>query len=303
MIHKPTVLILGAGASVPYGFPSGRSLLVEISSALRSPDSTLAQILLPYLNVKFEPLKSFGTALAFSMQPSVDAFLENRPEFLKVGKAAIAAALIPYEKEKDLYYSDAKSRWYQYLFNRLGANKGEFSKNRLSIVTFNYDRSLEQFLIIALQHSYGLATEAAFDMLEQIPIIHVYGQLGQLRACADGRAYSPEVSPEALEKSIAGIRILHEGGAASKEFGKANAVISNAEVVCFLGFGYHPTNVERLGINEIKRHPVRYLGSAYNLGLDEQRRVQNLFKPEIRLGLSVVDCLTFLRDYPVFDEM
>ena len=31
MITVPTVLILGAGASIPFGFPSGRDLLLLIS--------------------------------------------------------------------------------------------------------------------------------------------------------------------------------------------------------------------------------------------------------------------------------
>ena len=39
MITKPTVLILGAGASVDYDFPPGRKLLLDICRALyRNPD-------------------------------------------------------------------------------------------------------------------------------------------------------------------------------------------------------------------------------------------------------------------------
>jgi hypothetical protein len=35
VITRPTVLILGAGASVDYGFPTGKQLLLEISREVR----------------------------------------------------------------------------------------------------------------------------------------------------------------------------------------------------------------------------------------------------------------------------
>jgi hypothetical protein len=34
MIKRPTVLILGAGASVPFGFPSGRQVLDDVCRGL-----------------------------------------------------------------------------------------------------------------------------------------------------------------------------------------------------------------------------------------------------------------------------
>ena len=41
MISTPTVLILGAGASKPYDFPTGRELLLEIVHGLDQPDVRL----------------------------------------------------------------------------------------------------------------------------------------------------------------------------------------------------------------------------------------------------------------------
>ena len=100
MITKQTVLILGAGASVPYGFPTGRSLLLQITDELAPEgDSGLRQILLPFSD---EHTSEFQAELLASNQPSVDAFIENRPSFTDIGKAAIAKKLIDCENEYTL---------------------------------------------------------------------------------------------------------------------------------------------------------------------------------------------------------
>ena len=92
MIEKRTVLVLGAGASKPYGFPTGRELIREIAAGLKNTGSEVAQLLSAHGHEPSE-LAKFSDALLDSAQPSVDVFLENRAEYLEAGKAAIAAAL------------------------------------------------------------------------------------------------------------------------------------------------------------------------------------------------------------------
>ena len=43
MITEPTVLILGAGASAPFGFPVGRQMLIQICEHLRDSNTDLSQ--------------------------------------------------------------------------------------------------------------------------------------------------------------------------------------------------------------------------------------------------------------------
>ncbi len=45
MIQRKTVFVLGAGASQPFGFPLGASLLIEIVQGLKSPASKMNQAL------------------------------------------------------------------------------------------------------------------------------------------------------------------------------------------------------------------------------------------------------------------
>ena len=70
MISKPIVLILGAGASVEYGFPSGRGLTREVCKlAAGAPFNAV-------LNAGFKEdrIRAFQSELTLSDQPSVDAF-------------------------------------------------------------------------------------------------------------------------------------------------------------------------------------------------------------------------------------
>ena len=98
MINSKTALVLGAGASAPYGFPLGRNLLLEIGRELYSGSVNPYQNTLIECGFAINDLRKFAVELLNSMQPSVDAFLENRPEYMQIGKHAIAAKLIQLEE-------------------------------------------------------------------------------------------------------------------------------------------------------------------------------------------------------------
>src|SRR5262249_21509255 len=94
----------------------------------------------------------------------------------------MAYCLIPYENRISLFQRDSYNDgdWYGYLFGKLNAEFSEFSQNKLSIITFNYDRSLEYYLLTALRSSYNKTSDECAQALEAIPIVHVYGQLGEI---------------------------------------------------------------------------------------------------------------------------
>src|SRR5439155_12097451 len=133
--------------------------------------------------------------------------------------------------------------WYEYLFGKLKASFEEFGQNKLSVITFNYDRSLEHYLLTVLQNSHGKGFNECADMLAPIPIVHVYGQLSQHRyPHPQARIYRPDLEKfgGAAVSAAAGIKILHE---TEPKFDEAHKLLTAAERVCFLGFGYHPLNI------------------------------------------------------------
>jgi hypothetical protein len=303
MINSRTVLVLGAGASAPYGFPLGRNLLLEIGRELYSGSVNPYQNILMECGFSIDDLRRFAVELLNSMQPSVDAFLENRPEYMQIGKHAIAAKLIPLELEERLIRREKKNGgldWYEYLFNQLGARKDDFNKNRISIITFNYDRSLEYFLFVALKFSYGISMTEAAKLVSDIPIVHVYGQLGQLDFIGpDGRSYLPNMNPEIIRRCASEISIIHESTATTPAILQAQEIIAQTETMCFLGFGYHELNIQRLGVNSLFK-ANRFWGTAYGLKNAEREKIRSLFDKKIELGSDSDDVLLFIRQYPVF---
>jgi hypothetical protein len=93
MIKARIAFVLGAGASSCYGFPLGQSLCRLVAERFREG----ADLHVLFLNnSKFSKgqLEEFVTELRYSGQNSIDAFLENRHEFLEIGKAAMSFVLI-----------------------------------------------------------------------------------------------------------------------------------------------------------------------------------------------------------------
>ena len=86
MIVRPTVFILGAGASAPYGFPLGSGLIEKILHSLQSPE--MRPLLLRQLDFSHDQISTFGQELRDSPLNSIDAFLDNREEFREIGKTA-----------------------------------------------------------------------------------------------------------------------------------------------------------------------------------------------------------------------
>ena len=279
MIKKQTLLILGTGASIPYGFPDGRTTMLDICEAIKGEKYDQ---LIERLGHRVDRSRDFAQEMIKSGLASVDSFLESRPEYIDVGKIAIAHFLIPYEmpgvlwprkrvRNADGTRSWEKPRWYEYLFQKLKAEADTpeaFSENRLSIITFNYDRSLEHFLFTSIRNTFGLDDTVTAQVFSTIPIVHVHGMLGPFAPVVEGgRPYTNQLSLEALALAAKHLRVIHEAIDDAEWFQQARELISTQQKMCFLGFGYHPTNVRRLEI-DTDIHKTIY-GSVFGLTFSE----------------------------------
>ena len=302
MIEIPTVLVLGAGTSCPLGFHSGWGLLLAVIDGLGDEHQDLHRELLGY-GFPAGRISEFHQALRESGENSVDAFLENRTEFLDIGKVAIARALIPYEADGTLHdrrLVEQKGHWYFHLYEQMKAPFDRFHLNRLQVVTFNYDRSLEQFLLTVLRRSHNKPLPECQEQLSGISIIHVYGKLGDWDwEDPPGRPYSPDVSWETVSAAVQSIKIVHEVGMKSEQFSDARTYLDKAERIYFLGFGYSPVNLARLKI-DFMRSGRTLAGTAYQLRSAEIQRIKKLC-PNTDLGHPSWDVLGFLRELVVLD--
>jgi hypothetical protein len=190
--------------------------------------------------------------------------------------------------------------WYEYLYQKIGTTKKEFLQSHLSVITFNYDRSFEYFLYLALTNTYGPKDKDIEQLLEAIPVVHIYGMLGAPSWISEpmSRPYEPTVNYAAIETCIKCIKIMHEGEGTSDEINEAQRLIKDAEVICFLGFGYHKENLARLGIPSLlgSTHPLtKCYGSAFNVATMDREPVSNAFKGNIILGAEPEDVLRYLQ--------
>lgn len=144
-----------------------------------------------------EDIKKFTKDLWDSKAASIDDFLYHRKEFAIIGKLCILFVLSKYEDANRFFpknpFGSSSGKWdypnwgwYHYLWNQLqDGTEGSLEnlkKNRLCIITFNYDRSLEYFLFNAIKATYGLEGKECeiASFFDTVQILHVYGELGVL---------------------------------------------------------------------------------------------------------------------------
>jgi len=310
MIKRPIALVLGAGASKPYGFPTARVLLRDVRRGLNDQTFRLRLISADYGEAEIKDLRE---ALAGSPVGSVDEFLElpAHARLVGVGKAAIAASLLPRELPQNLLPDAEDDDWYEYLFRRMkeGASTlDDFLQNGIAFVTFNYDRSLEHFLLGALRSTYGATPAQVAEAMKRarLQIAHVYGSFGAFPLQGGELPYGvqPNFTGLLLRKAADSIHIVGEPRAQAG-IDAAEALLMPCERVCFLGFGYRRANVDRLSLATTLRTEAQVFGSAYDLLDGERREVARVFRgtghPIALLG-PASDALTTLREFPVLSE-
>lgn len=312
MIRKRTVFVLGAGASAPYGFPLGGALVDEICRHLRSSTDVASRV--HEAGFALHDIHRFRDDLAESGRASIDAFLEKRPSYLPVGKACIAAALIPYEHEDELSVLASPStapdvnerrarRWYHYLFDQMLAG-GNFSRNQLSVITFNFDRSFERAMYRIIRANHEGDDETVRRLCAAVPVIHLHGALGipsWLRPTEGyARPYDTKLDAETVKNCADQIRLVTEEIDPHASH-RAREWLQEAEVVCFLGFSYHPLNLRKLDHNEtiIGRGGKVVRGTCFKMTMGPRGRVLDAFPQAIALHDADWDILRFLQDTDV----
>jgi hypothetical protein len=287
VILKPTVLIIGAGASKPYGYPLGAGLVDHILALIKPKEGDLWSVLTG--GYQTSHLRDFHKSLWDSKPASIDDFLEANTAFRELGKVCITAALTVFGPRTD-EPENQEFDWLRFLWWRLhddAPTAAQFAGNQLKVVTYNYDMTFERYFANVLSAFYpdlknDPARAAAFRD-EVLPVVHIHGSLGassdEVRRLDDPRERNLITW---YKHAAGGIRILSEGEHAVP-YGRAHEWFRDADVIYLLGFGYHRTNTDRLDLKgqllaTESEHPSRIVkGTALGLGeaerLDAQRRL------------------------------
>ena len=314
MITVPTVFILGAGSNTDYGFPSGKELVDEICRPIGQTDyrdpknTTMSYNTFLEYKIDINKYQVFQKELIES-RLSIDTFIENRQEFDEIGRKAMAITLLKCENSERLFrgkypnfhFENKRNLeklydWYDLLWSYLARpfSLENISKNKLAIITFNYDRSLEHYFFTALKRSSGKNDADCALALKSIPIIHLYGSLGPLPwEDKGGVPYDSNASVDCVERSYKFIELIRAqaNSATSGKFEASHHYIDAATRVFILGFGFDYTNIRRLKLHELLKSKEVW---ATSLGLSKSVKEVIVRAPVKRVRSGTSDVINLI---------
>lgn len=291
MINENTVLILGAGASKPYGYPTMDEMETDI---IENFEKNYSKYVLNWMglddedkNAELDKVKEFLEKYEGS-NLMIDEFISEKGnhKYRTIGKVAIACSIINAEKNSRFrrYSYDTKSDWYKLFFqllyrNRQSDDKFKLSDYKISIITFNYDRSLEYFLYDSLSKLHSSNPKENIKDLNSLKILHVYGQImGFDWQIPAPTRYNNKISyidyrkienDLQIKMCVNNIATIYEDREKLQQLIEARQLIENSKRILFLGFGFDKFNLENLGFPDIlkPKHDIFWT----QMGLNPQK--------------------------------
>jgi hypothetical protein len=318
MFTKPIVFVIGAGASYECGLPLGPQLVSRIARSLES-SATRDEQLIPYLsdNCVSDRREQFQQAAddlkaVLKSTPSIDDalnWLSGNPLAVTLGKAGIVFEILRAERMSELMVADDPVRlakhdatWLHHFFMMAKRDLRKENASRMfentTIINFNYDRTIERYLSLALQQRGTFSSTEAEAIVSSIHVVRPYGSLGSL---------SPD--NEICYGAIPGIHLLdvasriltlteQRTAAVDQEI---SAAILGAHVIVFLGFGFHPQNVRALAV-ESEEKSRNILGTVIGLNHEIIGQVKGYIGQAVKTNPAHVQfyalkAYEFLRDF------
>ncbi|HWX81698.1 MAG TPA: hypothetical protein VNZ02_16470 [Steroidobacteraceae bacterium] len=243
MIKSRTTLILGAGASAPYGFPIGSALRDDLLKT-----DGIFNVKLKEASLDVKAWVEIQDLLHRYQSSSVDDFLRVYSEHADYMKIAIAFQLNRHERLKEHQNPNHSDPWYRVLLDEVLENDPKLGDGALSIVTFNYEMSLEHYLAGTLQVRHRLEEEEANEALTALNFQHIYGAIGPaLNGHHWSRPYGEFPSTRHLQTAANGISTCFEPKS-REAVAVARKLIAESKNLLFLGFGYSAENLKRLDL-------------------------------------------------------
>ncbi len=252
MIRKKTLLILGAGASYPYGFPLGAGLITRLLS-YQARDIFVNDGNYDYRSTQ---LHQFQTRLKLSRSSSIDYFLNQHPDLAEFGKFLVYISITGCESEY-IHTNEPNEDWYARVWDQLreGANKWQDLKaNQLKVITFNYDNSIENYMFEAFTNMYQAPALGALDFVSRLNVIHVFGDTSA--SPVDGvRKYGEPVRIEDFElttERAQSLLTIHERSKVhDKVMNEIELAMQWPDKVIVLGFGFHTENIDIIDLPRV----------------------------------------------------
>jgi len=212
MIRTKTTFIVGAGGSCELQLPSGEELMAKVAqgldytrfgSELQTRDSMLIARYLAKLSERTgngdKPLMVAADRIrnASKLGKSIDAVIDQNDHdqyVAQCGKLAITHFICQAEAKSTLRLTpridgdlpiQGMDNWLTHLGQLITSgvprSKIDTCFENVSIISFNYDRSVEHFMPHALMMSHGLTLKEAQNIVSnKLKVYHPYGTIGRL---------------------------------------------------------------------------------------------------------------------------
>lgn len=333
-----TTIVVGAGASRELDLPTGRELKDRIAKLLdlryqdggRVPggsseiDSALRTARQQRGDGDFNAYLHACWAVrdAMPLAISIDNFLDAHSSDEKVvlaGKLAIAQAILDAERKSPIYidrhqnqssikFGKVQDCWLNRFVQLLTENR-RFADlpdvfSALSIVCFNYDRCIEHFLLFALSEYYRVPLDEAAEALRSLTVFHPYGRVGSLpwQKQSTQLEFGADSHSHTLLNIASEIRTFTEGmSPSSGEAQQIREAVAACDRLIFLGFAFHPLNMELITPAEIESAPRSCYGTALGISAADSQTIERDIRTMLE-GIDRVDLRNDLTCTALFDE-
>lgn len=314
MFKSKTLFIVGAGASCEANLPSGEALKYKIAELLdirfeygwrqEGGDFMITEALKQHVRITGEEsinsyleaawhIRSVVPASALSIDNFINSHRENQRIAL-CGKLGIVKGILDAEGESTLRSAgsgsdlfepeELSSTWFSGFFKMLteDVDKSEIGNifENVTIITFNYDRCIERYLVQMLGQYYGVSIPESEKIVRKLKIIHPYGQIGNL-PWQGGNSISFGAKSAPLISLVGLIRTFSEGMADEEILGEIHSEIIKAETMVFLGFAFNPSNMRLLKPNKTTQ-TKRVFATTWGLSSADEEQI----KKDINLMLG-----------------
>jgi hypothetical protein len=157
----------------------------------------------------------------------------------------------------------------------------------VSFVNFNYDRVIEQYLFWALQQRGSASAEDAKKIVDNLNIIRPYGSIGRFAVqMYDPFGFGTSTSFDPFSRlSALGTytdqKPLHDAAA-------MHNAINNAKLIVFLGFGYHPTNLDLIDRAAGGFQTTTVLGTVKGIHQSNHALIESRIRQNLKSADTVV---------------
>ena len=273
-----TIFVVGAGASKEFdpggsSMPVGSELAVQIENAIvhdleSAKGGNLVGVVgaiaqSGYRDEHRTAIKRIRDGIL--SKPSIDEFIDDWQDFphlQSIAKMYIARCILEAERNCVLgklttHYTDVaagmralRDSWLCLIARSINPTSRRRDVEHVfansAFITFNYDRCIEEFLYHWFTNTQDMSKDRAISALDDIPILHVYGSLGDNLARNNGRPNIPfGASQDYIRAASTSLSTFSET-VSDDSFRKIRHLVGSCENIVFLGTAYHRQNLKIL---------------------------------------------------------